>query len=192
VEHVTDQAEPTMAAPDLVLGTVSADQTRLVARAMAPLCAPGDVLLVSGDLGAGKTTFAQGFGAGLGVVEAITSPTFTLVRQYPVAPPLPGADHGAYHPGVHVLVHADLYRLEHLHEVADLALDEVVEDGGVAVIEWGDGAAPLLGAGSLAVRLAVDVDHDHHRVITLRPADGSWAGRWTALRAAVAPWLVAR
>jgi tRNA threonylcarbamoyladenosine biosynthesis protein TsaE len=93
---------------------------------------------------------------------------------------------------VRVLVHADLYRLEHLHEVADLGLDEMVEDGGVAVIEWGDGAAPLLGAGSLAVRLAMDVDRDHHRVITLRPADGSWAGRWPALRAAVVPWLVAR
>jgi len=189
---VSDPAEPRSAPPDLVLGTVSADQTRLLARAMAPLCVPGDVLLVSGDLGAGKTTFAQGFGAGLGVVEAITSPTFTLVRQYPVALPPPGADHGADHPGVGVLVHADLYRLEHLHEVADLALDEMVEDGGVAVIEWGDGAAPLLGAGSLAVGLALDVDHDHHRVITLRPADGSWADRWTALRAVVVPWLAGR
>jgi tRNA threonylcarbamoyladenosine biosynthesis protein TsaE len=191
VEHVIDQAETRPATPDLVLGTMSADQTRLMARAMAPLCAPGDVLLVSGDLGAGKTTFAQGFGAGLGVVEAITSPTFTLVRQYPVPPPPPGAE-GGHHPGVRVLVHADLYRLEHLHEVADLALDEMVEDGGVAVIEWGDGAAPLLGAGSLAVGLALDVDHDHHRVITLRPADGSWAGRWTALRAVVVPWLAGR
>ena len=57
-----------------------------------------------------------------------------------------------------VLVHADLYRLDHLHEIADLGLDEMVEDGGVAVIEWGEGAAPLLGAGSLAVRLAMDVD----------------------------------
>ncbi len=51
---------------------------------MAPLCLPGDVLLLAGDLGAGKTTFAQGFGAGLGIAEAVTSPTFTLVRQYPV------------------------------------------------------------------------------------------------------------
>jgi tRNA A37 threonylcarbamoyladenosine biosynthesis protein TsaE len=192
MEHVTEDGGPLVPMPDLELETVSADQTRLVARAIAPVCVPGDVLLVSGDLGAGKTTFAQGLGAGLGIAEAVTSPTFTLVRQYPVAPRPPGADHCAHHPGVRVLVHADLYRLEHLHEVADLSLDEMVEDGGVAVIEWGEGAAPLLGAGSLAVLLAMDVDHEHHRVITLRPADGSWAGRWPALRAAVVPWLVTR
>ena len=68
----------------LVLRTAAPDQTRALAAELAVLCVPGDVLLLAGGLGSGKTTFVQGFGAGLGVTERITSPTFTLVRQYPV------------------------------------------------------------------------------------------------------------
>ena len=116
---------------------------------LAGLCVPGDVLLLVGDLGAGKTTFAQGFGAGLGVVEPVTSPTFTLVRQYPV--PLPA---GSGHPGIRTMLHADVYRLDHLHEIVDLGLAELVEDGAVALVEWGDAAEPVLGDGSLEVELA--------------------------------------
>jgi tRNA threonylcarbamoyladenosine biosynthesis protein TsaE len=173
---------PAAGEPDPVrLRTESADDTRALGATLARALRPGDMVLLAGDLGSGKTTLSQGVAVGLGVDDHVTSPTFTLVRSYPCRAST-----------VATFVHADLYRLEHLHEVADLALDEMVEDGGVAVIEWGDGAAPLLGAGSLAVGLAIDVDRDHHRVITLRPADGSWAGRWTALRAVVVPWLAGR
>ena len=107
----------------------------------SPGCAcPGTWCCWPGTSGAGKTTFAQGFGAGLGVAEPITSPTFTLVRQYPLgrrATPAPA----------HLLLHADVYRLDHLHEVVDLGLGELVEDGGVALVEWGDAAEPVLGDG---------------------------------------------
>jgi tRNA threonylcarbamoyladenosine biosynthesis protein TsaE len=174
----------------LTLVTSSADQTRALARALALRCVPGDIMLLAGDLGAGKTTFAQGFGAGLGIDEAITSPTFTLVRQYPVDR-VPGPDDGPGS-GIRCLLHADVYRLDHLVEIADLGLGELVEDGGVALVEWGDAARPVLGRGSLGLRLtAGDDDDEDRRLIEVERADDRWVARWPALRAAVEPWLTA-
>ncbi|MHB8218957.1 MAG: tRNA (adenosine(37)-N6)-threonylcarbamoyltransferase complex ATPase subunit type 1 TsaE [Acidimicrobiales bacterium] len=120
------------------------DDLRALAASLAPLARPGDVILLVGGLGAGKTTFAQGFAQGLGITGPVTSPTFTLVRQYPCAGK------------VRQLLHADVYRLETLAQIADLGLAELVEDGGVALVEWGDAAAPVLGDGALSVRLTVD------------------------------------
>jgi tRNA threonylcarbamoyladenosine biosynthesis protein TsaE len=182
----------------LTLVTSGADQTRALARSMAHLCVPGDIMLLAGDLGAGKTTFAQGFGAGLGIDEAITSPTFTLVRQYPVhlatgpaGPAGPAAAGPAAGAGIRCLLHADVYRLDHLAEIADLGLGELVEDGGVALVEWGDAARPVLGRGSLGVHLTACDDDDDRRLITVERPDDVWAARWPALRAAVEPWLTA-
>ncbi len=176
--------------PDaLVLATVSADQTRELAGALARLCEPGDVILLAGDLGAGKTTFAQGFGAALGITDPITSPTFILVRQYP----LDGGD------GLRVLLHADVYRLDHLHEIVDLGLGQLVDDGGVALVEWGDAAAPVLGSGALHVRLDADLGTDGDgedrrliRVDPVDPTDEAWKRRWGALAGLLARWAVDR
>ena len=195
-----------MTAPTpLVLRTTSPEDTRALAGVVAEVCRPGDVLLLAGDLGSGKTTFAQGFGAGLGVTEAITSPTFTLVRQYPVGGDGP----------LGTLLHADVWRLEHLHEIVDLGLGELVDDGAVALVEWGDAAEPVLGTDALTVELTAveDADGDHGagdhgdgdhgdgdgdadggddvRVITVRPAGGPWLARWEALAAALDQWVVA-
>ena len=161
----------------VVARTPDAAGTRALAAALAPLCRPGDVLLLAGDLGAGKTTFAQGFGRALGITEPVTSPTFTLVRQYPLGVDAgPGGDGtagggaggqggsgdtdrsgggagGGPGGGLRMLLHADVYRLDALAEVVDLGLGELVEDGGVALVEWGDVAAPVLGDGALLVRL---------------------------------------
>jgi len=132
----------------LVARTTSAEGTRSLAAALAPLARPGDVILLVGGLGAGKTTFAQGFARGLGIEGPVTSPTFTLVRQYRCPPPpTPGPG-----PVVGQLLHADVYRLDTLGEVADLALPELVEDAAVALVEWGDVAAPVLGDTALWVR----------------------------------------
>jgi tRNA threonylcarbamoyladenosine biosynthesis protein TsaE len=160
----------------LLLRSTSATETRAAAAVLASLSRPGDVLLLSGGLGAGKTTFAQGFGAGLGVREAITSPTFTMVRRYPVD-----------RRPVTAFIHADVYRLDHLGEVVDLGLGELVGDTGVALVEWGDVAEPVLGTGGLTVRLEPVPDHDDHRRITVGPAE-SWSERWAALRRALAGW----
>jgi tRNA threonylcarbamoyladenosine biosynthesis protein TsaE len=186
----------------LELRTTSAEETRSLAAALAPLCTAGDVLLLAGDLGAGKTTFAQGFGAALGITEVMTSPTFTLVRRYELAPPAgagaSGASAGSGRPGgpgspgrpVDTLLHADMYRLDHLHEIVDLGLGELVEDGGVALVEWGEAAEPVLGEESLSVRLEPADDDDGHRMITLRTDGKRWTGRWEALQSAVARWQV--
>jgi tRNA threonylcarbamoyladenosine biosynthesis protein TsaE len=166
----------------LRLTTASAGATRDLAAALARVCVPGDVLLLAGDLGAGKTTFAQGFGRALGIEEPVTSPTFTLVRQYEVHP---GPS------GVRTLFHADVYRLDHLGEIADLGLGQLVEDRGVALVEWGDAAAPVLGAGALSLLLEADPDDEFRRRVTVSGAGASWVDRWGALAGAVAPWVAA-
>ena len=167
--------------PTLGLTTASAEGTRALAAALAGVCAVGDVLLLSGDLGAGKTTFAQGFGRALGIDEPITSPTFTLVRQY-------GTGAGGH--GVRTLLHADVYRLDSLGEIADLGLGQLVEDGGVALVEWGDAAEPVLGGGALSLLLEVDPDDEGRRRITVTGTGVPWDDRWDALVAALAPWAV--
>jgi tRNA threonylcarbamoyladenosine biosynthesis protein TsaE len=103
-------------------------------------------------MGAGKTAFAQGFGRALGVDEPITSPTFALVQSYDIV-----GDGVQNKRGVQVLHHADLYRLDRTAEVADLALRELVEFGGVLLVEWGD---------------VVESFFDDRLVIHLQPDDG--------------------
>jgi tRNA threonylcarbamoyladenosine biosynthesis protein TsaE len=125
--------------------TESAEETMRLAAALAGLVQAGDVVLLVGDLGAGKTAFAQGFAAALGVLGPVTSPTFALVRHYRTAAGGPVA----------TLIHADVYRTGSLHEVTDLALAELVEEDAVAVVEWGDVAAPALGDSALVVTLEV-------------------------------------
>jgi tRNA threonylcarbamoyladenosine biosynthesis protein TsaE len=126
---------------------------------VAALCTPGDVVLLVGDLGAGKTVFAQGFAAALGVSGPVTSPTFALVRQY---------DCGEGSP-VGVFIHADVYRTGSLHEVVDLALAELVEEDAVALVEWGELAAPALGDSVLEITLVAPdpVGDPDRRVLTL-------------------------
>lgn len=163
----------------LVVETEGPDQTRALATALTEQCRAGDLVLLVGDLGAGKTTFAQGFGRGLGIREPITSPTFTLVRRYPLDPNAPCATAR----GIRALLHADLYRLDTLGEVADLGLAELIEDGGVALVEWGDVADRVLGPEWLSVRFEI-VD-DEHRRITLAADGTSWTTRWPQLTAAL-------
>lgn len=147
----------------------SLDGTHRVAAAIAKLARVGDVIVLSGDMGAGKTAFAQGFGRALGVTEPITSPTFTVVHSY---------DTGR------VLVHhADLYRLDRTSEIDDLALAELTEDEGILLVEWGDVAADRLGP-HLAVALEA-VDDDDSRRITISSVGTSWNTRWSKLEAAL-------
>ena len=159
-------------ATTLVARTISVGETRDLAAAVAGLAEPGDLVLLAGDLGAGKTAFAQGFGAGLGVTEPITSPTFTLAQQYD---------------GRMVVHHLDVYRLEQLAEVADLGLSELLDDGGVVLIEWGDAILPVLPNDYLEVRLTFG-DGDDDRRLALRSVGTAWARRQVSLMHAIAPW----
>jgi tRNA threonylcarbamoyladenosine biosynthesis protein TsaE len=152
----------------LTLATDSPDATRDVAARLASLCTSGDVVLLIGDLGAGKTVFAQGFAAALGVAGPVTSPTFALVRQYACGPDSPAE----------TLIHADVYRTGSVSEVADLALAEMVEDEAIALVEWGDVAAPALGDDALEITLRVPAHaaSTDERTICIS-GRGTWSGR---------------
>ncbi len=117
--------------------------------------------MLAGELGAGKTAFVQGFGAGLDVTELITSPTFVLARDY--------SD------GRMPLHHLDVYRLEQMNEVYDIGLPEVLDDGGVTLIEWGDAIVPALPPDFLEVRLTFGAEDDD-RTIIVRAVGPSWSG----------------
>jgi tRNA threonylcarbamoyladenosine biosynthesis protein TsaE len=147
--------------------------TAAIGEALAGVAEPGDLLLLVGDLGAGKTVFAQGFGRGLGIDEPITSPTFTLVHSY----------HGRLE-----LLHGDLYRLDNLQEVIDLALPEALDEGGVALIEWGDAAANTFTPDYLWVRIDFVEEDESARRISLRPVGRAWGQREPILRKATAEW----
>lgn len=108
----------------------------------------GDIVLLSGPLGAGKTTFVKGVAKGLGVSERITSPTFTMVREHRCANDR----------GIDTLQHCDVYRVASLAEVVDLGLGELVEESGVALVEWGELASSVFGRDVLTVDFTLDDD----------------------------------
>jgi tRNA threonylcarbamoyladenosine biosynthesis protein TsaE len=154
--------------------TKSVDDTKALASAVSELVGPGDLIVLAGDLGAGKTAFTQGLAQGLGVTEPVTSPAFVLVRSYA---------------GRLALTHIDVYRLDHLQEVFDLGISEIVDSGGVTVVEWGDVVTPALPADLLEVRLDQG-DADDDRRLVFDGVGPSWVPRMGALAAAVSRWAV--
>jgi tRNA threonylcarbamoyladenosine biosynthesis protein TsaE len=174
----------------LEVETGSVEETKSVAGRLAGLVRTGDMVLLVGDLGAGKTAFAQGFAAALGVPGPVTSPTFALVRQYRCGPGAP----------VGTLLHADVFRTGSVAEVVDLALAELVEEDAAAIVEWGDVAAPALAESVLEVMLSVpagdeltaanaspagDASGPDRRLVTLR-GRGAWARRASEVAEALA------
>ena len=157
------------------VATKSAEDTRELAAAFAPFVKGGDILLLAGELGAGKTCFTQGLGRALGIDEQITSPTFTLMRPYD---------------GTSLrLLHCDVYRLDHLQEIVDLGINELVDDDAIAVIEWGDMAEPVLPADFLEIRITYDDERYDARRFALRPVGASWANRSGGLQRAIDRWV---
>lgn len=164
----------------LSLAAPSLEATHAVAAVVASVSRGGDVIVLAGELGAGKTAFAQGFGRALGITEPITSPTFTLVHSY-------DTPSGALH-------HADIYRLDQLAEVVDLSIGELSEGDGIVLVEWGDVVSGVLGE-HLEVRLDVDAgdtgaegdgeaaddEPPTRRQIRIRASGPTWAPRWNTL-----------
>ena len=157
----------------IVATTTAADQTQQLGAAIAELVRPGDLVLLAGELGAGKTALVQGLGRGLGITEPIISPTFMLARQH---------DGGRV-----VLHHIDVYRLEQMHEVFDVGLPELLDEGGVMVIEWGDVIAPALPADFLELRLRFG-EGDDDRIIEVDAVGPRWNARTRALSQSLSPW----
>lgn len=133
------------AAWTLTFHPASAEETQDIARKLAVDLKPGDLIVLTGELGAGKTTFTQGLGAGLGVREGIISPTFVLARQHPNDPDGPN-------PGGPTLVHVDAYRLTTAAEVDDIDLEDTVPTS-VTVVEWGSGKVEHLSDSRLEITL---------------------------------------
>lgn len=156
----------------LALVTTSADETRRLGEAVAGLLEPGDVVSLTGDLGAGKTTFVQGAAGALGVTEPVQSPTFTLVREYDGAVPV---------------LHVDVYRLERLQDVVDLGFDDLLDRGAVVFVEWGDTIESLLPESGLTVRLTIP-PRDQERRVEIEARGPSWRSRRERLDRAVSPW----
>jgi tRNA threonylcarbamoyladenosine biosynthesis protein TsaE len=155
------------------LASPTAEDTRAIGEALAPLLRPGDAVALTGELGAGKTTFVHGVARGLGYEGAVASPTFTLVREYRTPTLL-----------VH---HADVYRLDRVQEVMDLGLQESLDDDGVLLVEWGDAVEGLLPLDHLVVELTVPGEGET-RSISMRPVGPGWSGRAERLEQAVDRW----
>jgi tRNA threonylcarbamoyladenosine biosynthesis protein TsaE len=142
-------------APEVSLAVPTAAQMRALGRSLAALLRAGDLVILSGGLGAGKTTLTQGIGEGLGVRGPITSPTFVIARVHPPVPPAPGgpgqiaAELARPRPP---LVHADAYRLGSALELDDLDLDTDTA-ASVTVVEWGEGLAEGLAADRLEITI---------------------------------------
>ena len=159
---------------ELAIRAATAEDTRDIGAALAGVLRSHDVVVLTGELGAGKTTFVQGIARGLGATEHVASPTFTLVREY-VSGRVPVA-------------HVDLYRLEREQDVLDLALDELEDGERVLLVEWGDPVAELLADERLRVEFAADPDDV--RRITVATIGPSWEERADDLRIALTKWVV--
>jgi tRNA threonylcarbamoyladenosine biosynthesis protein TsaE len=136
LEATASGAAPAPATATLI--SRSDRETHRIGERLGALCEPGDLVLLEGDLGTGKTTLAQGMGRGLGISATINSPTFTLVKEYTGRLPL---------------YHFDLYRLDDPGDVVDLGIDDYLEGDGVCVVEWAERAAAVWPPSFLRVRL---------------------------------------
>ncbi|GAA2525994.1 tRNA (adenosine(37)-N6)-threonylcarbamoyltransferase complex ATPase subunit type 1 TsaE [Rarobacter incanus] len=152
-------------------GLPTADDMRDFGARLAALLRPGDLVILTGPLGAGKTTLTQGIGTGLGVRGHIVSPTFTIAREYPGPAGAPG------------LVHVDAYRLGSLDELDALDLDTTLDES-VTVVEWGAGVAEVLSEDRLEVTIDRPLgagtggdafDQPSERRVTLRASGARWA-----------------
>lgn len=169
--------QPPAAVTSVELEASDAVATRALGKRLARVLRAGDLVILSGDLGAGKTTLTQGIGAGLGVRGDVTSPTFVISRVHPSLAAGPA------------LVHVDAYRLHGGAELDDLDLDETLEVA-VTVVEWGEGLADVLAADRLRIHLtrrlggavthrdgdSADEDGDEPRLISVQGFGHRWKG----------------
>jgi tRNA threonylcarbamoyl adenosine modification protein YjeE len=154
---------------EVTVTTESSAATEALARVVSAYVVGGDVVLLAGDLGAGKTVFARGLAGGLGVTDPVVSPTFTLAREYR---------------GRVRIVHADVYRLDHVRELADLGFDDA-DDDTVIIVEWGDVVSGAFGVDRLEVRLDFVPSREDARRITIGAVGPEWSARVGVLCSAV-------
>lgn len=140
----------------------SSAQTQRLGMRLGELLRGGELLLLEGSLGTGKTTFTQGLARGLGITEVISSPTFTLLKEYP-GQPVPTSQHEQSGVTLHhqqqqvgpALYHFDLYRLDNPEEILDLGFEDYFFANGVCVVEWADKAELLWPTEHLRLRMKI-------------------------------------
>ena len=155
------------------VSTASAEYTRKLGESLGGLLSGGEVIGLEGELGSGKTTFAQGLARGLGVEEVVASPSFTIIREYQGRVPL---------------YHMDLYRLDDTAELIDVGVPDYLSGEGVAVIEWAERLRELAPGERLVVELRAGGVPDERKVC-FRPHGSWWRERladwWSSLREAL-------
>ena len=135
--------------------THSAEETKQIAARIASTLKGGETIALIGDLGAGKTTFAQGFCAALGVTSTVTSPTFAIMNVYSASPLLPQGGVRGRSSTIRQIVHLDLYRLKSAREIAALGLEEYLgQPDTVALIEWPEAVDGVQWNANVTVRLS--------------------------------------
>jgi len=154
------------------LTAATPEDTMAVGEAVASLIREGDAVALTGELGAGKTTFVRGAARALGFDGAVASPTFTLVREYQ---------------GRVRIYHVDVYRLERVQDVLDLGLDEMAAEGGVLLVEWGDAVEGFLPDDHLLAEITLVSEGDARRIV-VTGVGPSWATRWERLERLTEPW----
>jgi tRNA threonylcarbamoyladenosine biosynthesis protein TsaE len=162
--------------PFLVVRTRSAAETTGLGRRVGELVRPGEVVLLIGELGTGKTTFVRGLAEGLGITGGVRSPSFQIVRTH----------EGGRFP----LVHVDLFRCGGTHEVLDLGLEELISPPAVSAIEWGEKASPIAGDDFLELEFDWSDADDDTRTIRFLPS-GRWRERMGELGESVRAWAAA-
>lgn len=156
---------------DVVCVSSSLEQTRAIASVLAGGLSGGDVVVLAGDLGAGKTTFVQGAAEGLGVRAHVTSPSFVLVREYA---------------GRARIVHVDVYRMNSLQEVIDLGYEELFAPDTITFIEWGDAVGAVLPDARFEVEIRATSDDE--RRISIRATSEEMRARLVSMP--FAQWAV--
>jgi len=155
---------------DYRVTSLSVEQTRELGKQISERLHGGDVIALTGDLGAGKTAFAQGIGEGLGVANPITSPTFTLIHEY----------RGLIHGTKIRLIHMDLYRLRHPEETEVIGVEDAFVEDAICLIEWPEIAEDYLPEDRLDVE--IHGSGEMPREITFHAKDSSWEQRLNFLR----------
>lgn len=135
------------------------EETRALARSLAQKARPGDIYCLSGDLGVGKTVFAQGFAEGLGVRDYVASPTFAIVNEYPEAAP--------------PFYHFDVYRLSCVEEMEDTGYEQYFFGDGVCLVEWAERIEELIPPEAVWILLEKDLSRGtDYRAVTIRASGG--------------------
>ncbi|MCL5290126.1 MAG: tRNA (adenosine(37)-N6)-threonylcarbamoyltransferase complex ATPase subunit type 1 TsaE [Firmicutes bacterium] len=142
-----------------IFKTSSPEETVRVGKVLGALLEPGDLLCLSGDLGAGKTTFARGVALGLGIKGRVTSPTFILINEYPGKIPM---------------YHMDVYRLDGPAGMDDLGYEEYFYGNGVTLVEWAEKVEKILPGERMDIYLAPSSEDSDAREITLKPRGGRY------------------